>query len=1285
MGTTTIGSGLTIAGTGAILKNNGVLSNGGTINANIGGGTLTIDALGTSSGLAGSGVGTSNNAGLYNTGTIATGGGSIVINGGLYENGDTGVLAADNGNLSMTGGGGAALVNLSAAGVLSKGTYRAAGGSTLTLRGNGSTNGITAIGTAGSGTDTTVTLSGTGAISAGSSAGTTLGALTGTLTSIGATGKLELLAGNSFTSGVTTLTNNGIVSIGANSTYVSSVNQSIAGSGQFVLIDATAMSFSGGTTTIGSGITVTGTGNLLGATGRLINNGTITGVNLVIDPLGGSAAAVGGVGSEGTAAFYNTGTLTTTASGTLALQGGRYENSATGVISAQTGGSVVMISDADPSLASTLVNFSTNVLAGGSYQAFGTGSITLRGGTGVINTIGGSGATDTVVTLSGASSVLRAGTSSAAATTDIAASLTRINYGGRLELLQGRSFNSAANLIRNYGIVQLGGAAGAAAGTFTVGQLDNYGTLFGYGNVAANIYNYGTVRASNGTLAVKYIFNDRGGSAVIVDAGATLDIATISTADSRTGFLTNNGVIDLGTRTMTVRDDYQNAAFGTGNAFAARANVTGTGAINAVSATQALSATGLSGGTLAFGNMRVGGSATQTLTITNNGTATILRGAVQNTNAAGVALTTPDFVLAANGGTATTGISVGSVAGDLAGQTLTVANNFTNVGNATIALTGKVYAPAVASLGTTSVAFGATRVGTNVSRTVSVTNTATGALIDSLITVATAPPGMVLTGPGLLAGGAGGVATLTLGSTAGTYSGNLAFNFSSHDADLADLALASQSVSYSGKVYAPAVATLGATSVDFGAVRVGGGDHADDRPDQHPDRRADRHAADAEQPAAELQWQRTRATCRRGIGHCRLHAEHRRCRGDRGRCRPAVHQPRRRPRRSRARDADRRADRPRLCQGHRKRERQRPRLRSDARRDERHAQRADHQRGDRRADRLAEQPAAELQWQRTRATCRRGIGHCATSVDFGFTLNTAVAGVIAGDADLLFTSRDADLADLALATQTVALTGKVYAPAIATLGATSVDFGAVRVGGSAITRTVSLTNSATGALTDTLVTQNDLPPGFNGSAPGPLAAGGTGSVGFTLNPTVAGIFAGNAELRFTSHDADLADLALATQTVALTGTVTELASASLFKAGGQGALTGGGTSYTLDFGRFYAGTSVLTADLGVLNAILASAYGETLGGTFSGGDTNGFSFTGGSFAGLGGGATRTGATLSFAQTGLIAGTYTTAIDLAAFSRYLGLPDYTLAHIMIFGKATIVPTGGIVPNPRSGRS
>ena len=209
-----------------------------------------------------------------------------------------------------------------------------------------------------------------------------------------------------------------------------------------------------------------------------------------------------------------------------------------------------------------------------------------------------------------------------------------------------------------------------------------------------------------GTLTTQKITGSTG--TISTDATGTLNLGGASTA----AYLTNNGHLALNSNNVTVGTDYQNANFGSGNAFNGRANVSGSGLILATSATMDLSGPELSGSTLNVGNVRIGGSSSTTLTVTNNGDDTILRGAVQNTNAPSVALSNANFTLNPKGGSSTTTISyTGTTAGSLAGQSLAVVNNFDNVANKTVNLAGNVYQIAVAGSQPATLMLGAERVG----------------------------------------------------------------------------------------------------------------------------------------------------------------------------------------------------------------------------------------------------------------------------------------------------------------------------------------------------------------------------------------------------------------------------------------------------------------------------------------------------------------------------------------------------------------------------------------------
>jgi len=522
---------------------------------------------------------------------------------------------------------------------------------------------------------------------------------------------------------------------------------------------------------------------------------------------------------------------------------------------------------------------------------------------------------------------------------------------------------------------------------------------------------------------------------------------------------------------VLVTNDYQNANFGAGNAFNGHANVTGLGAINAVSATQDLSGPALVGNTLNVGNVRIGGSSSTTLTVTNNGTATTLRGAVQNTNAPSVALANADFVVGPNGGANTTTISyTGTTAGSLNGQTLQVVNNFDNVGPATLNLQGNVYQIAVAAAQPPSITLAAERLGgpgSTAAFTIANVAPNTPGFTETLsATASTATPftlngGTSVTTPNLVAGGAGQNVTVGLGGgTSGAFSGTIT--------------IANTSIPVAGSGFDP----------------------------------------------------------------------------------------------------------------------------------------------------------------------------------------------------------------LPLASQSISVNGKVYAPAVASLSGTTVNFGVARQGTSGVTGGVTLTNTATGALTDSLNTSVGATPGniTNTATPGPLGSNASGSIAFALNTATPGQIAGAATLGFTSTDPDLAPLALGSQSLTFTGTVTQLAVADILKASGTGSLSGSGAAYTLNLGSLTAGSGTVSADLGVLNAIPDSSYAELLGGSFAGGTMGHFSFNGAPFSGLAGGSSISGDILSFNTDGLGSGTYSESFTFDGFSHFDGLTDQALGPITINVFAQVTGSMGGVPEP-----
>ena len=203
-----------------------------------------------------------------------------------------------------------------------------------------------------------------------------------------------------------------------------------------------------------------------------------------------------------------------------------------------------------------------------------------------------------------------------------------------------------------------------------------------------------------------------------IDAASTVNLSSGAAAGSNADFLVHNGTtagsLNLGSD-FTAAVDYTNAGFGTGNTFDPRARVTGTGGILASGGTgQSVSEMGFAGGTsatptLAFGKVHVGSTNTLNYQINNTGASgSKLRGAIQTTvnggnitdaRLSGAGVSPANFgplSPAANTGNLAVVFTPGS-AGALTSPTVRLLNNFDNVTNQTLSLTGSAYRLATAS------------------------------------------------------------------------------------------------------------------------------------------------------------------------------------------------------------------------------------------------------------------------------------------------------------------------------------------------------------------------------------------------------------------------------------------------------------------------------------------------------------------------------------------------------------------------------------------------------------
>ena len=787
------------------------LTGGGTINLTTaarvrGGGTFTNTNNTIQGDTNASSIG-SNDTTIVNNALINANnsGLALVLDPGTGGLTNTSTLQASNGGiLVVTGSGGGAFTNTG-------GTIQALTGSQVQLT---STAAITG---------GTISSTGTGTVIVPGSSSATLNNLT--------TNAAFTVGNNSTLTLVGTITNNGsiLMASAGNFTdlYTNGANVTLAGTGTLTLQVADRIQ-GGGTFTNNSTIQgETSTGSVGTNNTDLVNNGLInansaTGLVLDLDP-------------SPTLGYTNSATGITRASGggTLRLNGsggGSFTNN--GTFEALNASTFTFANGA------TLTNSTGGSLTGGIYRSIATNP----SGTSTLNLPGGNISVNAAdVTISGTGSVF----------TQID-SITQTTSAGAFRVLDGRNFTTVGNYT-NTGITQLGG------GTFTATPTYNNlttGETFGFGTIANRIVNSGIVRASGGTLAVNGIDPATTAGTAQSDSGATLSLAA-STSASTVNALVNNGNLALGAQNVLVRTDYTNASFGVGNAFNPRANVTGAGLINASPAVaQTITGAAVTNGatatpTLALGNLRVGSNVSSTFTINNVGaTGPSLRGAIQTTNAAGFGGNVTDGRLSGSGtaaanfgpiaaGSSTAAQTVtftGTTAGALIGQKIAVVNNFDNVTDQQIALTGTAYNPAVASVTPPSVFVGNFHVGDAVAgSTITFANTApAGAFSEDLAVTGVAATGTAALGVGsptsfnVLAGAnntavKAAVNTTTAGAKSGNVTANLLSNATVNSVaipGLSPISVGSASVAVTGNVYRLAAANT-TTPVNLGDKHVG--------------------------------------------------------------------------------------------------------------------------------------------------------------------------------------------------------------------------------------------------------------------------------------------------------------------------------------------------------------------------------------------------------------------------------------------------------------------------------
>jgi hypothetical protein len=311
----------------------------------------------------------------------------------------------------------------------------------------------------------------------------------------------------------------------------------------------------------------------------------------------------------------------------------------------------------------------------------------------------------------------------------------------------------------------------------------------------------------------------------------------------------------------------------------------------------------------------------------------------------------------------------------------------------------------------------------------------------------------------------------------------------------------------------------------------------------------------------------------------------------------------------------------------------------------------------------------------------------ATSTATAVSLASTTPGSESGTARITLNSDGAGVdgrGTTALASQTVTISGAVYAYAAPVLGATAYNAGVVHVGGT-ITQVLTITD----ATTDSAFTEG-LDATFltnTGSVTGSgtlslLGAGATDSQSLVLalNTATSGTISGTATLGLTSDGSGTSGLgstALPSQTITLRATVDNYAIASLKRASGSGTLTASGSSYTLNLGSVLQGAAAPSADLEVLNS--ATGLADLLGGSFTVTTASTAITNTGltAFSDLGAGAADTAPVVRLATTA--AGTFSERITIASAgsnaSGYSGaLAPLTLTVIGIVAQTYTLTTG-----------
>ena len=701
-----------------------------------------------------------------------------------------------------------------------------------------------------------------------------------------------------YLSGLGTVTTNGLTTIGntvnggssnalslnGGITWANATTGSVSDSGAIVseggsITNAGTFAFAADT----ASITASGSGDVFKNTGTLAKTGG-TGTSLVTDVVTstgtinvvsgalelGQGGAVSGLLSGAGALHLSSGVFTTSGisgSGHLVIDNlvgsgyGTLNASATSTITASVGldGQGVLGATAKATTLTLTGPVSIDTVEstpspdGGYFSGLGT--IAITGVTTIGNMVNGGSAN--ALTMSGGITWSNASSGSVSDTGTIVSTGGTILNAGHFTLAgNGAAITSSgsADVFKNSGTLSLTGATGPVT-------------------IADALVNTGLVDAASGTLILSGAISGTG--ALHIDAGATLDVTALSNFQS-VSFTGGGGATlkleapasaALAGFTSGDRLDFANTGVNTASISGTTLTVvTASTTYTYVSAGLAGFAAGIAtdgaGGNfvtidrfatathspepLAFGNLHVGNSTSNTLALTVSNTALSdgyseklnagLGGATAGFSASG---TVTGIAAGASNGSSLTATIDTSTAGTKTGTaTLALASNgagidgrgTTTLASQTVHLTGAVYNYAAAGLASTGISLGNQHVGSTPSAFLTLTNTAaSGVYSEALDAKFTAATGSA-TGAGtatLIAAGASNGTALSVGLSpvaSGVATGTETLTFVSDGqgtSGLGTTTLGTQAVSISGTFYNLAAGKLGATTLAFGNHHVG--------------------------------------------------------------------------------------------------------------------------------------------------------------------------------------------------------------------------------------------------------------------------------------------------------------------------------------------------------------------------------------------------------------------------------------------------------------------------------